>query len=94
MSHLTLLDPTVVPHVAAIDTAQRLTSLRGATVGFVNNSKVNVDLFISRLRPLLEQKYGIKPGVVIRKNAPKDELTAEDIAALLGCAAVVQTFGD
>jgi hypothetical protein len=68
--------------------------VRGATVGFVDNSKLNADLFIGTLRPLLKSKYGIESSLTVRKSAPKDALTADDVAALAQCDAVVQCYGD
>ena len=94
MNQLTVLNPRVLHDIPAIKGTTRLSDLKGATIGFVNNSKLNADVFIERLQPLLREEYGIKIGATVRKAAPKDELTERDVAQLSGCAAVVQCYGD
>jgi hypothetical protein len=94
MSRLTVLNPKVFQQITVTGGAARLANLKGAVIGFVNNSKLNADLFIGRLQPLLREEYGITPGVTVRKTAPKDELSDGDLQALSRCQAVVQCFGD
>ena len=94
MNRVTVLNPTVAQTMAEIKGARRPPALKGAVIGFVDNSKVNADLFIERLRPLLHDEYGIKLGVKVRKLAPKDELSERELAQLAECAAVVQCYGD
>lgn len=87
-------DPTVTDMVAAIPVARRLCELRGKRVGFVDNSKCNADLFIARLLSQWSHRFAIVAGPVVRKAAPKDRLSAGDLADLAQCDAVVQCFGD
>lgn len=94
MHTLTVLNPGIADEVAQSDIAQALRDLRGASVGFVDNSKVNADLFLGRLKPLLAELYGAEPGVTVRKLAPKDELTETDLERLARHDAVIQCFGD
>lgn len=94
MYRLTVLNPEVAHDVKAIAGATRPAELKDLVVGFVDNSKQNADLFIERLRTMMRERYGIAPGVRVRKQAPKDELTDADLAALKGCTAVVQCYGD
>jgi hypothetical protein len=94
MSRLTILNPQVSQTVAKVTGASRVADLRGAVIGFVDNSKQNADHFIERVGTLLRDQYGIAAGVKVRKHAPKDELAASDLAALAKCAAVVQCYGD
>jgi hypothetical protein len=94
MTRITVLNPKVSPPIETTASAPRLAQLTGATVGFIDNSKLNADLFINTLRPLLKNKYGIEPRTVVRKHAPKDELSAADLEAFRACDAVVQCFGD
>jgi hypothetical protein len=63
-------------------------------IAFVDNSKVNADVFVSRLVPLLQQRYGARIGRTVRKLAPKDELTPAGLDELATCDAVIQCFGD
>ena len=94
MQKVTVLNPRIADDTAPAALAPQLKALSGARVAFVDNSKVNADLFLSRLKPLLEEKYGVKPGKTIRKLAPKDELTRADLDELASYDAVVQCFGD
>ncbi len=94
MTQITVLNPTVIEEVDPVTPAGRLKDLKGVTVGFVDNSKMNADLFIKRLGERLSDQYGIEVGTVVRKLAPKDLLAGEDVDALSQCGAIVQCFGD
>lgn len=94
MSQVTVINPCVAAAAASVPLAQPLPDLRGARIAFVDNSKVNADLFLGRVKPLLEELYGARPGETVRKLAPKDELTAQDIARLKRYDAVIQCLGD
>ena len=75
MQKLTVLNPCIAVEASDTPLAPQLTHVRDVSIGFVDNSKINADLFLSRIRPLLEEKYGARSGVTVRKLAPKDELT-------------------
>ncbi|HYC49143.1 MAG TPA: UGSC family (seleno)protein [Burkholderiales bacterium] len=94
MQKVTVLNPRIADDAPRASLAPELKALAGARVAFVDNSKVNADLFLSRIRPLLEQTYGVRPGRTVRKLAPKDELTHADLEELASYDAVVQCFGD
>lgn len=94
MQKVTLLNPRITEHTVHAPLAPQLDALRNAKVAFVDNSKVNADIFLAHLRPLLEQEYGAVLGKTVRKLAPKDELTEADLSELLRHDAVIQCFGD
>ncbi len=94
MGELTVLTPCVAETEAQVSLAHALSALRGARIAFVDNSKVNADLFLERIRPLLGETYGASVGATVRKLAPKDELTEADLALLKEHDAVIQCFGD
>lgn len=94
MSRMILLNPKVSQPVAPIAGATRIADLKGAVIGFVDNSKQNADHFIERVGALLREHHGIGSNVTVRKRAPKDELADADLAQLAKCAAVVQCYGD
>jgi hypothetical protein len=87
-------EPTVIDQRAAVPVAKRLTGLSGKRLAFVDNSKCNADLFIQRLSAELKERFGVVPGPVIRKLAPKDRLSDGDFANLAQCDGIVQCFGD
>ncbi len=93
MAQLTILNPAVVDDAPRAPLAPQLASLANAKIAFVDNSKVNADVFLGRIKPILERS-GAHAGVTVRKLAPKDDLTDADIKALAECDAVVQGFGD
>jgi hypothetical protein len=74
--------------------ASRLAGVRGARIAFVDNSKVNADVFIGRIGALLGERYGAVTADIVRKLAPKDDLTDAELAQLAGYDAVVQGIGD
>lgn len=94
MPKLTILNPRVAERTAHTPIAPELAALRDMKIAFVDNSKVNADLFLSRVRSLLEQKYGVRAGLTVCKLAPKDELSAADVRELAEHDAVIQCFGD
>jgi hypothetical protein len=91
---ITVLNPKAVDDQILDDPTARLASLEGAVIGFVDNSKLNADLFIERVGAKLEREFGTKPSLVIRKLAPKELLSDEEYARLNECDAVIQCFGD
>jgi hypothetical protein len=90
------LNPTIPQNDAAatVPPAPRLSDLQGKRIGFVDNSKLNADLFIGRLVEALSSRFGATVAHQIRKFAPKDHLTQDDFAKLSACDAVVLCFGD
>ena len=88
------LVPVSIDQTATMAAAPRLASLAGKRLGFVDNSKLNADFFLARIRGELVSRFGVVAGPVIRKCAPKDYLAEADMAALVQCDAVVQCFGD
>ena len=68
--------PMIVVHPAAEDVARqlglapRLPSLRGARLGFIDNSKHNADAFLHTLETILTRDYGIERVERYRKASP------------------------
>jgi hypothetical protein len=93
MPQIVVLNPRIYDPAAALALAPQLDRLEDASIAFVDNSKVNADLFLERLRRLLAER-GIRPGATVRKLAPKDELSEGDLEALARHDAVIQCFGD
>jgi hypothetical protein len=79
---------------ATVPVAPRLPELRGKRIALVDNSKLNADLFLSRLAEILTERHGAAIAHQVRKFAPKDHLSEADFAKLAECDAVVLCFGD
>lgn len=94
MSTINVLNPVLYDDAPRLPLARELAALRNARIAFVDNSKVNADLFLSRVQQLLGEKYGASTGATVRKLAPKDDLSAAEIEQLGECDAVIQGFGD
>jgi len=88
------LNPVASEETSTVLAAPRLPSVASKRVGFIDNSKVNADLFLAHVRSELTGRFGAVTGPIIRKLAPKDYLSAADVAELSKCDAVVQCFGD
>ncbi|MFN8523509.1 MAG: hypothetical protein U0821_10480 [Chloroflexota bacterium] len=95
-SRVVLLDPTQGADARrAAMTPRNLSSLEGLTVGFIDNSKGNSDVFLRMVERRLRQKWKIGEAVHIRKVsasviAPQSEL---DMLAAR-CHAIVAGVGD
>jgi hypothetical protein len=87
-------DPCAADAHPEVKPAQRLGALPGKSVGLVDNSKVNADLFLDTLAAELSGRFGVAVKKPIRKAAPKDHLKDADFASLQKCDAVIQCFGD
>jgi hypothetical protein len=88
------LEPVVTTEHPTVPSARPLSDIAGQRIAFVDNSKVNADLFLSRVAQMLVDRFGIVAGPTIRKAAPKDRLAETDFGQIAGCGAVVQCFGD
>ncbi|MBI2908800.1 MAG: hypothetical protein HYX92_14250 [Chloroflexi bacterium] len=62
-----LLNPIGEVDVVKQKLAPRLSDLKGKVGGFVDNNKVNSDVFLARLQELMKEKYGLA-GVVAHKK--------------------------
>ena len=94
MSIINILNPTIHDETPRVPLAPQLAALRNARIAFVDNSKVNADVFLGRVKTLLGEKYGAIAGNTVRKLAPKDDLSAADLKLLGDYDAVIQGFGD
>ena len=91
---ITVLDPTPAMVTRAARMAPRLPSLAGATVGLLDNGKMNVDRFLDHVEDVLRGRHGVKDVVRRRKpnmSAPAPPEVLRDLAA---CDAVVSAVGD
>ena len=90
-----ILDPIAPSGMAAKSTWKPLDSLKGKTVGFMDNSKPNFNLLADDLADLLKTKYGVAEVVRHRKLAasiPTPDESLADIEAR--CDLVISGSGD
>lgn len=91
----------IVVHPAAEDVARqlglaaRLSSLRGARLGVIDNSKHNADTFLDTLQELLAREYGVERVERYRKASPSIPTPPEILARLAeSCDALVHGVAD
>lgn len=63
-----VFDPTVEPREQPITYVARPESLKGKTVGLVENTKFNSDALLLRIGKILEEEYGVKHSILRRKH--------------------------
>lgn len=91
-----LLDPTGEGERAADTTlAPRLRSLRGLTVGLLDNTKPNAAVLLSEIASELQRRYGVRASVMHTKGyfgTPVEESQIQRI--LRNCDFAVAGVGD
>jgi hypothetical protein len=90
-----ILDPTVPPERAEASLAKRVTGLDGKVLGLLNNSKVNGDRLLTRVREELGARYDLRDVVVMTKRGASvvaDDAMIEALASR--CDVVVTAIGD
>jgi hypothetical protein len=93
IARLGLVDPTdatIKDHHAAA----RLSTLRGATVGLLDNRKPNALLLLAEIGELLQARHGVARILPRSKFIYSRPASPEIIDELAGCDAVVTAIGD
>lgn len=74
--------------------ADRLESLEGKTIGFLDNAKTNADVFLAEVSRILTEEYGVEE--TIHRSKDNTAIPAGSIASYLAthCDAVVNAYGD
>jgi hypothetical protein len=93
-----VLDPVAPRHAAAVAppaAADALATLRGATVGFIDNAKPNFSLLAEDLGRFLVERHGVARVIVHRKPSASIGAADEAIDALArDCDLVICGSGD
>lgn len=74
--------------------AERLPTLDGRVIGFLDNSKSNVDVFLQRVEALLRQRFSFESVHLRKANAatPAGDDQLKELAER--CDAVINAYGD
>ena len=91
---ITVLNPTSHSEAHPIRMARTLSTLDGALVGILNNSKVNADRIFAYLESALREKYGVREVIWRRKHDFSRPAPAAMLAELSACDAIVTGIGD
>ena len=89
-----ILDPRGTVRVEARPLAERVDSLEGKTIGFLDNAKTNADHFLDEVARIFEAEFGVEETLHRRKS--NTAIPADAIATYLDeeCDAVVNAYGD
>jgi hypothetical protein len=74
--------------------SRRLASLTGARLGLLSNRKPNADLLLELLAKELKRSYGTSVVAFVKKPNQTHPATADELAALTECTAVIHGVGD
>ena len=89
-----VLDPTAEGPVAAARPAAPLPTLRGTTIGLLDNGKIRVDRFCDFVEEILRAEHGVTTVVRRRKRNASAPAPADLMADLLACDGVISAVGD
>ena len=89
-----ILSPVGDVQTNARPIADRLDSLEGTTIGFLDNAKTNADVFLAEVSRILTEEYGV--AETIHRSKDNTAIPAGSIASYLAnhCDAVVNAYGD
>ena len=90
-----LLDPAAEDTPEEHILAKRLPSLKGTTIGLVDNTKHNSDLFLKVIGEALLERYGVSEVVSVRKanaNTPAPPELLDQITSR--CDGVIHAVAD
>ena len=80
---ISYLDPTVYVQLVDRQDAQRLASIKGATVALMNNGNDTSGFFFEALSQIFKEQYGVARVILETKftsSKPADDKVLEDIA--------------
>jgi hypothetical protein len=74
--------------------AARLRSLEGTRIGFLDNTKVNLDILFGEIGAVLQQQYRVAYTERVRKPSMAGPMTAANQEYLRQFDAIVTAMGD
>jgi hypothetical protein len=89
-----VLDPTYEEPAIMSPGPARLTTLKGCTVGLLDNGKARVRELLDHMEVMLRSQYGVAQVLRLKKPDFTRPAPAEVMAALAPCAAVICAVGD
>lgn len=90
-----LVDPSAPAWPQPQGAAQRLPSLQGKIVGFIDNAKPNFDHLAAEIGTLLTERHGVARVVTHRKRSASLPVAAEALERLSAeCDLVITGSGD
>ena len=91
----TVLDPTNVPIRTTFKSAPRPETLKGLTLGLIDNGKKNSDYLVKKIGDRLRELYGLSGNIHVRKPSPSHAIPQDAALDLAGKVdLVVAGIGD
>lgn len=91
--YINVLDPRGVPQQGTYDLARRPTSLQGANLGILSNSKPNGDLLLQAIQSELAERFHFSE-VIYRHKGISSPSSDDVMADLEKCHVVLNAVGD
>ena len=91
---LRVLDPRQSAEGEALQLAPGLASLRGATIGLLDNAKIGTARFYDHVEAILRSEHGVRDFIRRRKSDATRPAPNEIIAQLSGADALISGIGD
>jgi len=74
---ITVLDPTNEPVKTTFELAPRPATLKGLTLGLIDNSKRNSDYLVKKIGQRLKEMHGLGGEVHVKKPSPSHGISEE-----------------
>jgi hypothetical protein len=91
---LHVLDPTLSPEGGPLRLAPALTSLEGAVIGMIDNSKIGTERFFDYTAEILRKEHGAREFIRRRKPDMTRPVPPEMLASMSGADAILSAIGD
>lgn len=89
-----VFDPRAEEDIATAARPARLPSLRGCTIGLLDNGKIRVRELLDYMEEILRTDYGVTQVVRLRKPDASRPAPPEVLASMQQCQAVISAVGD
>ncbi len=89
-----VLDPATEKAAATVTSPARLASLKGRTVGLLDNGKIRVGELLDHIEDMLRSQYGVAEVLRFKKPDASRPAPPEVVAAMEPCDAVISAVGD
>ena len=91
---LQVLDPTAEDDAVATTHAARLTSLRGRTVGLLDNGKIRVRELLDNMEDILRAEHGVARVIRLKKPDASRPAPADVVVEMKAVDAIISAVGD
>ena len=91
---LTVLDPRLSAEGEALQMAPALTTLKGATLGMIDNAKIGTERLYDHMADILKAQYGVRDFIRHRKPDASRPIPDDMLAQMTSADAIISGIGD